>query len=87
MTNKMNSRGRNRAASVFLISPAYVLKSFYEVVKNLGRNHNAVAVGTYFLCDAHHTASGVALEVYEKGFTVCDDFFCANDVVVHCRNA
>ena len=74
-------------SSAFLISPADVLECLYEVVKNLSRNHDAVAVGTYFLCDAHHTASGVALEVDEEGFTVCDDFFCANDVVVHCCNA
>lgn len=71
-------------ASVFLISSADVLKRFDEVIKNFCRNHDTVAVGTYFFGDAHHAASGIALEVDEECFAVSNDFFCTNDIVVHC---
>ena len=62
------------------------MKRFDKVIKNFGRNHDSVAVGADFFGDAHHSASGVALEVDEECFAVCNDFFCTNDIVVHCSD-
>ena len=76
--------GAGKGLSVFLISAADILKGFDEVIKNFGRNHDSVAVGAYLFSNAYYTASGVALEVDEECFAVCNDFFCTNDIVVHC---
>ena len=48
------------------------------------KSHDAVAVGAYFFRDANHATASVALQVKEEGFTVSNDFFGANDIVVHC---
>ena len=72
------------AALVLLIGALDILQRSNKVIQNLGRHHNAVAVGAHLLGDAHHTPAGIALQVNEKGLAVSNDFLCANDIVVHC---
>ena len=76
--------GGRRAASIFVIGAADVLQSGNEVVQNLSRYHDTVAVGAYLFGDTHHAAAGIALEVNKEGLAVSNDFLCANDIVVHC---
>ncbi len=73
-------------ASVLLIRFADIFQSRYKVIENFSRHHNTVPVRTYLLGNAHHASSGIALEINEKGFAVCNNFLRANDIVVHCRN-
>lgn len=69
--------------SVFEIGTTDVLQSLDKVIEDFGRYHDSVAVGTDFFGNANHSASGIALEVDEKGLAIRDDFFCANDIVFH----
>lgn len=66
-----------------MIGAPDILKRLDEVIKNLNGHHDAVAVRADFFRNANHAASGVALEVEEKGLAIRDDFFCANDIVFH----
>ena len=74
---------RAGGSSVLLIRLADVLQSGDKIVQNLGRYHDAVAVGAHLFGDANNTASGIALQVDKEGFTIGNDFFGADDVVVH----
>lgn len=74
-----------RRHSVFLISFADVLQSRDEIIQYLSRNHDAVAVRAYLFGNANYTPTGIALQVDEEGFAIGNNFFCADNVVVHCR--
>ena len=69
---------------MFLIGAADILQRGNEVIQNLRRHHDTVAVGTHLFGDAHHASACIALQVNEKGLAVSNDFLCANDIVVHC---
>ena len=75
---------RNARISVFEVGSADILQGLNEVIKDFGGHHDTVAVGADLFGNAHHTASGIALEVDEECFAVRYDFLCANDIVVHC---
>ena len=79
--------GKGRGQSVLLISFVNVLQGRDEVIQDLRRDHDAVAVGAHFLSDAHHSTSRVALQVNEECFAIGDDLFCAYNVVLHCVDA
>ena len=74
---------RTRIVSVFLISSANVLQGCDKVIQYLRRNHDAIPVGAYLLCNAYHTTSGIAFEVNVKSLAIRYDFLRANDIVVH----
>lgn len=69
---------------MLVIGPADILQGGNEVVEDFGWNHDAVAVGADLFGDTDHTPASIALEVKEESFAVCNDFFGANDIVVHC---
>ena len=69
---------------LLLIGSADILQSFDEVVENLRRNHDAIPVGADFFGDTYHPAASIALQIDEKRFTIGNDFFRANNIVVHC---
>lgn len=71
------------SSGVLLVSPADVLQGCDKVVQNLCRNHYTVSVGGNLLRNTNNAATGVAFQVKKKRLTVGNDFFGADDVVVH----
>ena len=71
---------------MLVIGAADILQRGNEIVQDFSGTHDAVTVRAHFFGDAHHTPTGVALQVNEKGLAVSNDFLCANDIVVHCFN-
>ena len=69
---------------MLVIGAADILQRGNEIVQNFCRNHDSVTVGAHLFGDAYHAPACIALEVKEEGFAVCNNLFCANDVVVHC---
>lgn len=83
MTNKVCHVPGGGKRSVFEVGTPDVLQSLDKVIEDFGRYHDTVAIGADFFRNTNHSASGIALEVDEKGLAVRDDFFCANDIVFH----
>ena len=73
-----------KGQSILIVGAADVLQRSNEIIENFCRNHDAVAVGAHLFGDADHTPASVALEIQEEGLAVSNDFFGANDIVVHC---
>ena len=84
MTNEIQPGSWGKNASVFAIRLADILQGLDKVIENFGGHHDAIPVRAHFFGNTHHAASGIALEVNEESLAICDDFFCANDIVVHC---
>ena len=71
-------------ASVLVIGFADILQRGNEIVQDFSRDHDTVAVRADFFRDAHHASACIALQVNKEGLAVSNDFFGANDIVVHC---
>ena len=86
-TNKIWYRHQvaNATGLMLVVCTPDIFQRGNEVVQNFCRNHNAVTVGAHFFGDTHHAPAGIALKVKEECLAVCNDFFCANDIVVHCN--
>lgn len=70
---------------VLLICLADILQSGDKVIQNLGRHHDAVAIRAHFFGDANHSSSCIALQVDEERLAIGNNFFCADNIVVHCK--
>ena len=73
-----------KGQSVLIVGASDVFQRSNEIIENLRWHHDAVAVGAHLFGDTDHTSACVTLEVKEEGLAVSNDFFGANDIVVHC---
>ena len=73
-----------RTVLVLVVGAADILQRSDEIIEDFSRHHDAVTVGAHLFGDANHAATGVALEVNKESLAVSNDFFGANDIVVHC---
>lgn len=70
-------------SGILAVDTLNFLKCRYEFIQNLGRNHDAVAIGTNFLSDAYHSSPRIFFQVDEEGFAIYGNLFCANNIVIH----
>ena len=75
---------RKKNRSVLVVGATDILQRCNEIIEDFSRHHDTVTVRAHLFGDTHNAATSVALEVDKEGLAVSNDFFGANDIVVHC---